>query len=132
MVAGSMGFEIFWRLFGRANKTHFKELQLGMSHGSFTHTNLTICMKRLALRSFLKRDTQSGQKIMLTVSFSGERLLVLETFPKGRKFKQDYFLQSVLPALANEKRRYCRKNRSVDLFVHVDTATPRNVQELHQ
>jgi hypothetical protein len=46
-----------------------------MNHDFFTHTNLTICMKRLALRWFLERDTQSGQKIMLAVFYSGERLL---------------------------------------------------------
>jgi hypothetical protein len=39
---------------------------------------------------------------MLMVFFSGESLLGLEALPKWMKFNQDYFLQSVLPALTNE------------------------------
>jgi hypothetical protein len=67
-----------------------------------------------------ERHTTRAKKIMLTVFFSGERRLSLETLPKGTKFNQDYFLQSVLPALTNEKGQHCRKNRGADVFVHMD------------
>jgi hypothetical protein len=63
---------------------------------------------------------------MLTVFLSGERLLVLEALLKGRKLNQNYFLQSVLSAITNSKRRYCQENRGADCCVHMDNATPHN------
>jgi hypothetical protein len=72
--------------------------------GLLTHSNLTIHMKRLALTLFLERHTIWAKTITLTRFFSRERLPVLETLPKGRKFNQDYFSQSVLPALMNENQ----------------------------
>jgi hypothetical protein len=79
-----------------------------------------------------ERHTIGVKKIMLTVFFSDERLPALEALPKERKFNHDYFLQSVLPALANEKRRYCRKNRVTYFLSTWTTAHLTTVQELHR
>jgi hypothetical protein len=63
---------------------------------------------------------------MLIVFFAGERRLLLEAVPKGRKFNQDYFLQSVLPVFTSKKRRYCQKNGDSGFFVDMDNATLHN------
>jgi hypothetical protein len=91
-LIGSTEVEIVWRFFGRASTTYFKESQQGMSDGFFMHIHLTICMKRLALRSFLERHTIGAKTIMLTIFFSGERFLVLEALSKRKKFNQNDFL----------------------------------------
>jgi hypothetical protein len=63
---------------------------------------------------------------MLRVFFAGERRLLLEAVPKGRKFNQDHFLQTVLPVFTSKKRRYCRKNRGAGFFVHMNNAMLHN------
>jgi hypothetical protein len=79
------------------------------------------------------RETHNrGKKIMLTVFFSGERLLVMEALPKGRKFSQNYFRQSVLAALSNEKQRYCRKNRAADFLSTWTMPHLTRAQEMHR
>jgi hypothetical protein len=60
---------------------------------------------------------------MLTVRFSGERLLVLEALPKGRKFNQDYFLQSVLPALKNENDGVTKRTQVQTFCPHGQRST---------
>jgi hypothetical protein len=41
----------------------------------------------------------SAMKIMVTIFFTSTRLLVLNFLPKGTKFNQDYFIDTMLPNL---------------------------------
>jgi hypothetical protein len=91
-VVGSTELEIFSRFFGPANKTHVKESQQRMSHGFFRHTNLALYEESRSEIVPRRRQTVRAKTIMLPVFFSGEGLLALEAFPKGRKISQDCFL----------------------------------------
>jgi hypothetical protein len=41
----------------------------------------------------------SAKKTMVTIFFTSTRLLVLNFLPKGTKFNQDYFIDTMLPNL---------------------------------
>jgi hypothetical protein len=64
------------------------------------------------------------RKVMLTVFFTGTRLLIMEALPKGIIFNQDYLLQSLLPALTDDKWNYSRKYRRATFAVRMDNAGP--------
>jgi uncharacterized FlgJ-related protein len=51
-------------------------------------------------------------------------LLILETLPKGSKFNQDYFLQSLPLALADKERCHSRKYKGTIFFVQMGNALP--------
>jgi hypothetical protein len=56
---------------------------------------------------------------MVTIFFTSTRLLVLNFFPKGIKFNQDYFSGRVLPNLYSEKRRIARRKGLPSFSVHM-------------
>jgi hypothetical protein len=43
---------------------------------------------------------------MLMVFFTTRQLIALDVLPKGQKYNQEYFVQSILPSLPNEKKRF--------------------------
>jgi hypothetical protein len=45
---------------------------------------------------------------MVTIFFTPTRLLVLNFLPKGTKFNQDYFIDTVLPNIYSEKIQMAR------------------------
>jgi hypothetical protein len=51
----------------------------------------------------------SVKKTMVTIFFASTRLLVLNFLPKGTKFNEDDFIDTVLPNLESEKRRIVRR-----------------------
>jgi transposase len=53
-------------------------------------------------------------------------LLVLDFLPKGTKFNQDYFIDTVLPNLYSEKRRIVRRKGLPSFFVHMDNSMCHN------
>jgi histone-lysine N-methyltransferase SETMAR len=67
-----------------------------------------------------------GPKTMITVFFSGTRLIVLNALPKGARFNQEYFLDWVLPKLYTEKRRYTRSKLPCNFWVHMDNSMCHN------
>jgi hypothetical protein len=56
------------------------------------------------------RQDIPGQKTLLPICFPSWRLLVLKPLPKGTKFHEDYFIDTIFPGLYNEKRRISRKD----------------------
>jgi hypothetical protein len=51
---------------------------------------------------------------------------VLNFLPKGTKFNQNYFIDTVLPNLYNEKRRIVRRMGLPDFSVHMDNSVCHN------
>jgi hypothetical protein len=64
----------------------------------------------------------SAKKTMVTVFFTSTRLLVLNFPPKGTKFNQDYFIDTVLPNLYSEKRLIARRKGPPSFSVHMDNS----------
>jgi hypothetical protein len=57
------------------------------------------------------KATISAQKVMLTIFFSGVKLISLNALPTGAGFTQEYFINSILPDILDEKQRILRRNR---------------------
>jgi transposase len=68
----------------------------------------------------------SAKKTMVTIFFRSTRLLVLNFLPKGTKFNQDYFIDTVLPNLYSEKRRIARRKGLQSFSVHMDNSMCHN------
>jgi hypothetical protein len=65
-------------------------------------------------------------KTMVAIFFTSTRLLVLNFIPKGTKFNQDYFIDTVLPSLYSEKRRIARRNGLPSFSVHMGNSMCHN------
>jgi histone-lysine N-methyltransferase SETMAR len=63
---------------------------------------------------------------MVTIFVTSTRLPVLNFFPKGTKFNQYYFIDTVLPNLYNETRRIARRKGLPDFSVHMDNSMCHN------
>jgi hypothetical protein len=61
-----------------------------------------------------------AKKTMVGISFTSIRLLVLNFLPKGTKFNEDYFIDTVLPILYSEQRRIARRKVLPSFSVHMD------------
>jgi transposase len=59
---------------------------------------------------------------MITIFFTSTRLLVLNFVPKGTKFNQCYFIDTVLPNLYSKKRRIARRKGLPSFSVHMDNS----------
>jgi len=59
-------------------------------------------------------------KTVITIFFTSKRLLVLNALLKDNKFNQDYFINSVLPRLYNEKFRISRRKELPNFSVHMN------------
>jgi histone-lysine N-methyltransferase SETMAR len=73
-----------------------------------------------------KKPAIGTQKVMLTIFFSGEGLISLQALPPGVKFTQDYFVNSILPDIANERGRIFNRIRRRDFFLHMDNSMCHN------
>jgi histone-lysine N-methyltransferase SETMAR len=72
------------------------------------------------------KATIGAQKVMLTIFFSGVKLISLNVLPTGAQFTQEYFINSILPDILDEKQRILRRNRRGDFFVHMDNSLCHN------
>jgi hypothetical protein len=70
--------------------------------------------------------TIGAQKVMLTIFFSGVKLISLNALPAGARFTQEYFINGILPDILDEKQRILRRNRRDDFFVHMDNSMCHN------
>jgi hypothetical protein len=72
------------------------------------------------------KQNTSAKKTMVTIFFTSTRLLVLNFLPKGTKFNQDYFIDTVLPNLYSERRRIARRKGLPNFPVHMDNSMCHN------
>jgi hypothetical protein len=94
----------------------------------FLYTKYGDSMFATSAREVVPRTKQniSAMKTMVTIFFTSTRLLVLNFLPKGTRFNQDYFIDTVLPNLYSEKRRIARRKGLPSPLVHMDNSMCHN------
>jgi hypothetical protein len=68
---------------------------------------------------------------MLTIFFTGTKLISLNALPDGGRFTQDYFMNTILPDIIHERGQILRRVRRHDFFdadgqFHVPQLSPSN------
>jgi hypothetical protein len=62
------------------------------------------------------KQTIGAQKVMLTIFFTGTKLISLNALSPGGRFIQDYFINKVLPDIVHKSRQILRRVRLVDFL----------------
>jgi transposase len=90
----------------------------------FLYTTSGDPMFAISVRDVVPKTKQniSAKKTLVTIFLVPTRLLVLNFLPKGTKFNQDYFIDTVLPSLYSEKRRFARRKGLPSFSVHMDNS----------
>jgi hypothetical protein len=68
----------------------------------------------------------SAKKTMVIIFFTSTRLLLLDFLPKGTKFTQNYFIETVLTNRYSEKRGIVRRKGLPSFSVHMDNSMCHN------
>jgi hypothetical protein len=63
---------------------------------------------------------------MITLFFTGRKLIVLDALPKGRKYNQLYFVQNIFPESKEENRICRRRNSELTFWVPMDNSMCHN------
>jgi hypothetical protein len=94
----------------------------------FLYTTYRNSMFATSAREVVRRTKQkiSAKKNMVTIFFTSTLLLVLNFLPKGTKFNQDYFIDTVLPNLYSEKRRIARRKGLPSFSFHMNNSMCHN------
>jgi hypothetical protein len=58
--------------------------------------------------------------------FSSVKLISVNALPAGARFTQEYFINSILSDILEEKQRILRRNHRGDFFVHMDNSICHN------
>jgi histone-lysine N-methyltransferase SETMAR len=66
------------------------------------------------------------KKTMITVFFTGRKLIVLDILPKGSRFNQLYFVDYIFPDLERENRNFHRRIPDATFCVHMDNSMCHN------
>jgi hypothetical protein len=74
----------------------------------------------------MTKQNISAKKTIGIIFFTSTRLLVLNFLPKGTKFNQDYFIDTVLPNISSEKRRIARRKGLQSFSVPTDNSMCHN------
>jgi hypothetical protein len=72
------------------------------------------------------RQTIGAKKTMITIFFTVGQLIRLDILPKGSKFNQEYFIDSVFPDLATENLNFRRRVLLAIFSVHMDNSMCHN------
>jgi hypothetical protein len=62
------------------------------------------------------KQTIAAQKVMLTIFFTGTKLVILTALPPGGRFTQDYFINTVLHDIIHERGQILRRARRGDFL----------------
>jgi hypothetical protein len=102
---------------------NFEEIKTG-NEWWFLYTTYGDSVFAILARKVVPRTKQniSAMKTMVTIFVTSTRLLVLNFFPEGTKFTQDYFIDTVVPNRYSEKRRIARRKRLPSFSVHMDNS----------
>jgi hypothetical protein len=77
---------------------------------------------REEVSSFVRSNNEAS-KVMITIFFTGTRLLVLN-------FNQQYFIERVLPSFSKRKLLNRRKNVPLDFVIHMDHSVCHNATRI--
>jgi hypothetical protein len=72
------------------------------------------------------RNEMDASKVIITLFFTGNQILMLNALQKRCKFNQDYFLEQVLPSLARQRRFNQPKKTALDCVIHMDNSMCHN------
>jgi hypothetical protein len=72
----------------------------------------------------------SIKKVMILVFFIARHFIALDALYKGQKYKQEYFVQNILPSLFNEKKRLSRQKSVITFAVRMDNSACRNAHRV--
>jgi hypothetical protein len=64
-----------------------------------------------------KKHTIGARKVMVTIFFSGAKLISLQALPSGARFTQEYFINTILPDLVHERGQIFRRVNRGDFFL---------------
>jgi hypothetical protein len=103
-----------------------KELQRVMSAGSGTVIHLQQCLRGRHPRLFQGRGQQLARKNNDDDFFTARQLILLDVLPKGSKFNQQYFIDSVFPDFKTENRNFRRRMSLATFWVHMDNSMGHN------
>jgi histone-lysine N-methyltransferase SETMAR len=111
--------------------THFEHNLEGITTGDeswFLYTTYGDSMFATWAREVVPRTKHniSAKKTMVTIFFTSIRLLVLNFLPKGTKFNQNYFIDTMLHNLHREKRRIARRKGLPSFSVHMNNSKCHN------
>jgi hypothetical protein len=108
---------------------------VGRSEEKYHHTkSLTVsgCIAQSDTRRKRIYLAIAMKKAMVTILFTGMRLLILDILPHERKFNQDSFLGFIAPELGNENARAKRRLDSKQLVVHIVNSMRQNGGKIEQ
>jgi hypothetical protein len=72
------------------------------------------------------RQTIDAKRTMIEPFFTARKLIVLEVLPKGRKFKQQYFIDYIFPDLKRANMNFHRREIGRTFWVHMDNSLCHN------
>jgi histone-lysine N-methyltransferase SETMAR len=77
-----------------------------------------------------KKSTIGARKVMMTIFFSGAKLISRWAFPAGAEFTQEYFIDTILPDIIHERGQIFRRVHCGDSFVHMDNSMCHNCRKV--
>jgi histone-lysine N-methyltransferase SETMAR len=78
------------------------------------------------------RTTIGTKRAMVTIFFTGAKLLVLDMLPRDQKFNQDHFLAAIAPHLSSENSNARRRVDKKELLVHMDNSMCHNGRKIRE
>jgi hypothetical protein len=70
-----------------------------------------------------------SKKVMITIFFTGVRLIALQYLPRGRKYNKEYFTNIILEDIDQTCNHGHGQRRTKDMFIHMDNCRVHNCQE---
>jgi hypothetical protein len=71
-------------------------------------------------------ERMSVKKVVIAAFFTARQLISLDALPKSQKFNQEHSVQSILPSLPNEAKRFSRQKTTMNYSVHMDNLMRHN------
>jgi hypothetical protein len=67
-----------------------------------------------------EKGNNCNKRALVTIFFTGTKLLVLAVLPREEKFNQNHFLATITPELLKENSNFKRKVRKKELIMHMN------------
>jgi hypothetical protein len=78
------------------------------------------------------RQNIASKKYMITVFFTGTRIIVTDLLNPHTTFNQDYFIAQIIPGLYNHQRNLRRRKHQIALQIHMDNSMCHNGRKVTQ
>jgi hypothetical protein len=73
-----------------------------------------------------RKATICAPTVMLTIFFSGVKLISRNALPADTRLIREYFINSIIPDILDEKQRILRRNGRGDFFINIDNSMCHN------